>query len=435
MEPRTKLGFLVSTRYGIPDFFDVPQSTIITTPSHPLPSASPSSSSSLSTLPNNIMESSLCSAKQQIISRSSGSGPNILTIPLEIRLHIYNYVLMSHPIHHPHLAPSNPRPKFSSLNTVDFHTTMKRANSPPFPTEKITYTLITSPARQTSTQSPLELVSELKSKSEIPAAYIETLLPGRRQRTKIQGKISTALLSTCKQIYAETANMPWHANTFSFVNWFCSGVYAARAFMKGLEPWQQREMRCVSIEVLGKDLWGRMGGIEREERMSVLAGSEENGLGEWRELCTLWSGVRDLKMVIKGSLSHDALSVSAPGLSSSTTISGPSETPAHSNRGSILTENFHWIAHGLLALTGLRTVELEIEDVDTSREIKMEFCAALERTLNFEERKEGRLDEQGWAGDKGVVLVERKMILRDEKDDKFVYYGGEPGDEEVWREG
>lgn len=51
--------------------------------------------------------------------------------------------------------------------------------------------------------------------------------------------------------------LPWERNTFKFIDWFWSGVYAARQFTGRLQPWQSERMRWVGVEVLGRDLWAK----------------------------------------------------------------------------------------------------------------------------------------------------------------------------------
>ncbi|KAL2074042.1 hypothetical protein VTL71DRAFT_7820 [Oculimacula yallundae] len=417
MQYRNELGFLVPSRYGktYPKGYakETPTASHSAIPTSPVPTA----------IPNTIMGSSHSSPKQQDSHKKP--GPNLLTIPLEIRLQIYNYVLLAHPIHHAHLAPLTPPPNFSGLNTVEFHTTMKRAKtSPDLPTEVVTYTLIKS-----TPPSP-----ESDSQPRPHPTYISTTLPSSlfSTNTRIQGKLPTALLLSNKQIYAEISLLPFHTSTFSFVNWFQSGVYAARSFTKGLQPWQREAMRIVKVEVMGRDLWcGRGKGREEGKGLEYLGRKE--GVNEWRELCGLWGGVRELRLVLKGLVGDG----SSTGLGSSSSSSASRSDSAISEQiqkeneqVSILSVDSEWVS-GLLSMKSLRTLELEIADVDVNREVKMEFCTALDRALNAEERNGRRSD--GWPGRTSVVFVERSEVVLEKKVEKFVYYGGEPGDEVDWR--
>lgn len=210
-------------------------------------------------------------------------------------------------------------------------------------------------------------------------------VPHFRNMERVQGRIPTELLLSCKQIFEETRLVPWHANTFAFVNWFWSGVYAARQFTRGLEDWQSAEIRNTTIEILGRDLW--IGGMESST--GGFGGKEGKGVGEWRELCAMWSGVRDLRLGIKGSLMVDS----------------------DCEKVCILDVERDWVAHGLCRMTSLRWLEVELEDEDISRETKLAFCVELQSVLGAK-----------------VVFVEK--VRKEEP--KLVYYGGEPGDEHVW---
>ncbi|KAH7360177.1 hypothetical protein BKA65DRAFT_180377 [Rhexocercosporidium sp. MPI-PUGE-AT-0058] len=228
MQTRNELGFLVSSRYYSSDFKILPKTPKVSSES-PTPTT-PEQSTPL----NQIMGSSQSSPSLPE-GRSNNNGPNLLTIPLEIRLHIYHYVLLTHPIHHAHLAPLTPAPNFSGLNTEEFHTTMIRSSSAPAKEIEIT------------TRTLLTSLPHPKSDSESQQSYISApLLSPSQHPQRIQGKIPTALLTASKQIYAETSHLPWYTNTFSFINWFWSGVYAARSFTRGLPEWQRDAVRCVS---------------------------------------------------------------------------------------------------------------------------------------------------------------------------------------------
>lgn len=60
------------------------------------------------------------------LTPESSLSSMFLTIPLEIRLQIYSYVLLSHRIHHAHLAPLKAPTSFEGMNTEEFHTVMLR---------------------------------------------------------------------------------------------------------------------------------------------------------------------------------------------------------------------------------------------------------------------------------------------------------------------
>ena len=147
-----------------------------------------------------------------------------------------------------------------------------------------------------------------------------------------------------------------------------------------------------------------------------VGGKEGKGVGQWRELCGLWSGIRNLKLTIKGGLVIDTRS------------SGSSEHI--SGRLSVLNTNCEWVSHGLMALTSLRTLELEIEDTDVPSESKMAFCAALERCLVTKDRKAMGADD--WVGDTRVIFMEKTRVVQDTKKDKFVYYANQTMKSNDW---
>jgi hypothetical protein len=366
---------------------------------------------------------------------ATSKGPTLLTIPLEIRFQIYHYVLLSYPIRHAHLVPIN-----DAERKEEFHTSMLKPNGLNFPTAF--------PSQLLTTSSPSLPASPSASNGQ---SFSEV----RRCRSAlIQGKIPTGLLSSCKQIHAETRHLPFHTSTFIFVNWFWSGVYAARQFSRSLRPWQSSSIRYVSVEVLGRDIWvggmARIGGAIGGAATSTLVnsgvgrvtstgfgGKEGKGVGEWRELCELWEGVWGLRLGIKGSVVLDgrkAADVEVDGergwngeggkwsAPSNTDSEFSEEKKKHQERG-ILNVQMEWVINGLLSMKSLRWIELEIEDEDVDRGVKLEFCAELETTLS-----ELRNRDDGWTDGVQVVFVER--IPEQQKEEK--YYVGEPGDEEVW---
>lgn len=401
MSKRNQLGLLIPSRYYSSDF-EIPSKEINISPEPTI--------ACRTVMIQEAMGSSHSAIVQQKQSGNPRNGPNLLTIPLEIRLQIYHYVLLSHPIHHAHLAPLNSIPDLSGLNNEELHTTMVRANSPKT-TEHITRTVVTKPS------------------SSHPNSNYTTTPPTSIPQPRIQGKIPTALLLSCRQIFAETHHLPWQTNTFTFINWFWSGVYAARQFTRNLPSWQSSEMRHVSIEVLGRDLW--VGGLERctspKSSTGGVGGREGKGVGEWRDLCGFWSGAWSLKLVVKGNLFVDR-----PTPRDFSAVTGAAIDPdLVGSKACILNKECEWVAHGLLALNSLRYLELEIEDGDVNREVKLTFCAELEGALNTEERKEKRSDR--WIGNTRVVFSQRsKVVEKPVLTRGFVLYGGEPGDESSW---
>ncbi|EEY17610.1 conserved hypothetical protein [Verticillium alfalfae VaMs.102] len=173
------------------------------------------------------------------------------------------------------------------------------------------------------------------------------------------------LLRCSRQIYAETHLVPFQENEFVFVNWFSSGLWAARAFARPLQPWQRGAMRQVRLEVLGRDFSGA-------------------GLREWTALCDGWAdGLRGLRLKILvggGPVEPAVVSTRRNDESAELQIADvfrdPEPRPA-------------WIEEGLRRLRGLRALEVELSTLDWDNDRKRAWCASLGRMLNAEREKTG----------------------------------------------
>ncbi|KAI9055094.1 hypothetical protein LZ554_000059 [Drepanopeziza brunnea f. sp. 'monogermtubi'] len=447
MQNRNELGFLVPSRYYSSDYPSPPKTTV------PAPGQNITQ--------RETMGSSLHSSSEETRMPSPRTGLNLFTIPLEIRLRIYNYVLLDHPLFHAHLAPHPRRWSLDpswGLKTEKFYMSMVRDSLPSETLEVsiCTCTIVTKASRDNASDSP-----HIESKKF-------TCTPTSRIPLGNQGKIPTALLLSCRRVYDETRYLPFHTNEFAFISCFWTGIYAARQFTRGLATWQRSQVRRVGVEVLGRDLW--IGGLEAasgEESRTGERRQEEvrrKGLGEWRELCALWGEVWIVKLTIKGSLrvnlrqidpgepsssaapegattsasaSASASASSRPPLSPYPIFLSPSADAVPANKKCILDVGSDWVLHGLLALDSLRYLELEMGDADVSREEKLVFCADLEALLNTGKKKKGSQTDGGWSGDVRVVLLERSEVSVRGKEGpngcNFARFGGEPGDEIVWR--
>lgn len=200
-------------------------------------------------------------------------------------------------------------------------------------------------------------------------------------------------------------------------------------------------MRYVSIEVLGRDLWNggtaslseSVGGGATSTAGVVGAKGDAGarGVREWRELCSLWEGVWGLRLVVKGSLvscSNTAIGNQEGWNSEDGKWTGGEQANSRDREnekqrvGGILDARMEWVVDGLLRMKSLRWIELEIEDEDVERGVKLEFCVELENVLS-----QLRNRDDGWMDDVKVRFVERAGEVEER-----VYYG-EPGDDEVWR--
>ncbi|KAF4963375.1 hypothetical protein FZEAL_10940, partial [Fusarium zealandicum] len=166
-----------------------------------------------------------------------------LSLPFEIRLHIYHWLHLLSPVRHAQLAPWYPTPVHCQY--ILRHLDPQQDDS--------------SLERDTELE-PVGLLSPYRPLSGLP----------------------TSLLRANSQIYHESRLIPFTHNEFVFVNWFASGLWAARAFTRALAPWQRSALRFVRLEVLARDVV--VGGAGREE---------------WRALCGEWAGgVRGLRMTM-----------------------------------------------------------------------------------------------------------------------------------------
>jgi hypothetical protein len=343
----------------------------------------------------------------------STSKSPFLTIPLELRLQIYSYVLLAHPVHHAHLAPLDPPTTFSGMSTEEFHTTrLAPTSNGERERETEVRTLIT------------RLAPSSSSAQEINALYpisAPTSLTSPRQ-TRVQGKIPTALLVSCKQVYGECKMVPWERNTFTFINWFWSGVYAARQFTRSLRPWQSDGMRYVGVEVLGRDLK-----VDGTGKIGASVGVAERG--EWWELCSLWKGAWGLRLGIKGAVGGEKTRL-VDGSGGWNGEHGQTGDEGEEKASGVLDVKAGWVKEGLLNMRQLRWVEIEVEDEDVEREEKIRFCGELEAAFNTELQQDMDGEERRKVK---VIFIERRKVVEDPVSNKdFTWYGGTPGDDSLF---
>lgn len=227
---------------------------------------------------------------------------------------------------------------------------------------------------------------------------------------------------------------PWEQNTFTFINWFWSGVYASRQFTRSLRPWQSDGIRFVGVEVLARDL--RVDGMKK---IGGSIGVAERG--EWWELCGLWKGVWGLRLGVKGAVGDEKIRM-VDGSGGWNGEHGEAVAGEEEKERGVLDVNAEWVKHGLLQMRQLRWVEIELEDEDVSREEKLRFCASLEEAFNSqlvfefqndEQVEEGgrEKEERGWKVK--VIFIERLKAAEDPVSNKdFTWYGGTAGDDSVF---
>ncbi|KAK2011388.1 hypothetical protein LZ32DRAFT_498671, partial [Colletotrichum eremochloae] len=281
---------------------------------------------------------------------TSSMGPlegncSFLDLPLEIRLQIYGWVHVMHPVEQGQLAPWYPNP----IATAYFHKLVK-------------------PQVRAEDRAGTEMAPEHQSADQNDRTdrwCEEILLSPRRPLCGIP----SSLMCTSKQVYNECRTLPLHTNEFVFVNWFSSGLWAARAFTRGLNPWQRDEMRFVRLEMLGRDFTGPE-------------------LKEWVELCDHWaSGLRGLrlKVLVGGGLFEPTVTFAA--LDGNAEAQALGLVPGTATRREPVPE---WIEEGLKRMRALRRLEVELTVLDWGDDEKIAWCVELGRILNDERLETGR---------------------------------------------
>lgn len=182
-------------------------------------------------------------------------------------------------------------------------------------------------------------------------------------------------------------------------------------------------MRWVCVEVLGRDLWSgeKLG---RSNGGAAFEGGGKKG-EEWVDLCALWKGVRGLRLGIKGSVRFDKRrtleidgSAGWNGELGGVSNASNAEMDRTEEENGLLNTDLEWIQGGLLQMTSLGWIELEIEDGDMQREAKFSFCQELATVLNKQrDRNDGRMDAVE------VIFVERIRVDEIEEEE-LTNHGG-----------
>ncbi|KAF4818702.1 hypothetical protein CGCSCA5_v005024 [Colletotrichum siamense] len=278
---------------------------------------------------------------------AAGDSP-LLNLPYEIRLQIYGWVHAMHPIQHAQLAPWYPTPTYSS-----YFLKLVRPDAAEDSGVK----------RPTAAADGVNDVDDDPRKEEARKATTadeedKAMLSPHRPLCGLP----SALLRTCRQIYEETRTLPFRSNEFVFVNWFSSGLWAARAFTRGLQGWQRDEMRYTRLEMLGRDFTGP-------------------ALKEWVELCGCWAGgLRGLrlKILIGGGIFEPTASFASLNNNAEAQAMDISKFPE---------PRPEWIEEGLRRMGKLRELEVELCVLDWDDGQKIAWCESLETILN--EGREG----------------------------------------------
>ncbi|KAF6815948.1 hypothetical protein CSOJ01_03217 [Colletotrichum sojae] len=277
---------------------------------------------------------------------ASASESPLLSLPYEIREQIYGWVHAMHPIQHAQLAPWYPTPSYSSY--------FLKLVRPGVDAE--------APAVGEGRTKSVERGKDARDGKKSQAAADDDARLLLSPHRPLCG-LPSALLRANSQVYDECRIMPFHTNEFVFVNWFSSGLWAARAFTRGLKPWQQDQMRYTRLEMLGRDFTGP-------------------ALKEWIELCACWSrGLRGLrlKILIGGGIFEPTATFASLNNNAEAQAMDISRFPE---------PRPEWIEQGLRKMGSLRQLEVELSVLDWDDAQKIEWCESLAEILN--DGREGR---------------------------------------------
>lgn len=321
---------------------------------------------------------------------------SFLDLPVEVRLQIYEDVLNVNSIRHSHLAL---QPK-DELDCPQYLQSVGKTN-------------------------PTSTVIQ-RQKSQFNSIGISMLTPSSNPQSLQRnncGKIPTALLTSCRQIYQECHHLPWETNHFTFINWFWSGIYAARQFSRSLESWQAQSLRYVGIEVLTRDL---RNGDATHVYGATSQSTAEAGVSrsEWEEICNVWQGVWGVRLAIKGNVKsksgarydHAGIYIRPEEQVYAAMMMGIQSIAE--DKG-VLDIDASWVKRGLCDMKSLKWLEIGIHDEVITKQEKMKFCEELARVLS-----------RGREEDVKVMLVEMiEAVPIPNKD--FRWIGGPPGDDSI----
>ncbi|KAK3382980.1 hypothetical protein B0T24DRAFT_519066 [Lasiosphaeria ovina] len=289
------------------------------------------------------------------------AAPGFLELPLEIRLQIYGWVHLQHPMRPAELM-GYPSPNYSAyfVETIVPGVLATRVEDEPTKMHRTTEDVATTPPPPHPPRQQHRLLSPHR-----PLCYVPT-----------------AVLQTCRQVYAEARATPFHGNEFIFSTWFSSGLAAASAFVhKTLRSgWQRQALRFARLELHVKDL--------------CTAGPR---LRDWEALCeTLSPGLRGLRLKIDLD-DRTLLSAVSVGRPPARVWARPSMhddsvsddgDDSGGGRGTVFSpawsrEPFRWVDAGLAALAALRFLEVELAGMPgLSNDDKSAWCESLAERLN-----------------------------------------------------
>lgn len=278
-----------------------------------------------------------------------------MDLPAEIRMQIYRWVHLMHPVRRAQLAPWYPIPVYSDYIVVPLG---KRRR-------------LVQPA-DTCEEEEVAKDGEVQEERE---TFGQMLSPFRPLSC-----IPSNLLRAHSRIYFEARMVPFEHNEFVFVNWFASGLWAAKAFTDSLMPWQRAHLRYVRFEMLYRDF--------------VTCGNDK-----WKDLCTAWgSSVKGLRFKI----------LIAGGYMGQTTNAPKGDTAEQCK----LIKKF--VGDGMERMTSLERLELELATDDVKDEEKVEVCRELEdelREKGLEVKVVSTKKLRWWTSKNGLGVDEQPEVL------------------------
>lgn len=266
-----------------------------------------------------------------------------MSLPVEIRLSIYEYVHATNDMTHINLAPGYPAP-----GLPEYHVRPVLADDADGDAD----------SQGDDGDHYDDDDDDDVSRKCANARSAQMLSPHRAH-----GKMPTALLLANRTIYLEARVVPFHRGELVFRNWWSSGAWSASVTTRRMAAWQQEETRYARVEL-------RAGDLDRREAVA-----------RWVELCGRWkAGLRGMRLRIAQPSLPLEVGASTPGLGD----------------GSL--DEWTWARDGLGALQRLERLEVEVDVPQTGNRDKLEWCEQLQAVLR---------DEAKTVRPAEVVCVER----------------------------
>lgn len=273
-----------------------------------------------------VLRTSACMAR--CVPTQSCRKIGFMTLPIEIRLSIYEYVHASNKMILTNLAAGYPAPAITEYHVRPVNVDVTGTNA------------------AAATEKTDGASSERKP--------VKMLSPHRPS-----GKIPTALLLTNRDIYLEARVIPFHHGEFVFLNWWSSGLWSASVTTDKMTKWQLEETRYVRVEVRLDDFDGH-DSIER-----------------WVKQCERWKdGLRGMRLKITSPcLPLDRRLVRD-------TYAGLMALTDGKSRGGL--DEWAWAQQGLVLLRRLERLEVELDVPGSTALVKLAWCQELQMLVGKE---------------------------------------------------